>query len=157
MWRVLNSPCLWGFSVNVCINVQRCNRRACVSWCSSWSWRHRSQLGQVEWGACSIYVRHYLPLLTALFLLFPPPNPPRRPRWRLRSCSSVSTDGLSASSRSHHPLVLRLTPFVFSGRAIQTQITKTRMWGTGIPTRSQNRHVSTLAPSFHKDSGTKHF
>lgn len=101
--------------------------------------------GRWDVGAwCSVHVYHDLSLLTALSACLSSPHTPilRWPRWRLRSCSSVSTVHLLAYSGAQLP---RLIVFVFSGRAILTQITKTRTWGTGIPTRSWNRQVSTPA------------
>lgn len=78
-------------------------------------------------------------------------------RWRLRSCSSVSirrTDGcLSSTSlcfssdKTNIPCAM-----CFSGRATLMQITKTRMWGKGIQTRSWRGTTSMfelLAVGYH--------
>lgn len=95
------------------------------------------------WGACRVHFHHDLPLLTALFLpvfSFPPvlhggpdDDSGAAPLW------------VQTARRLNRPLRFHVWLFVFSGRAILTQITRTRTWGTGIPTRSWNRHVSTSA------------
>lgn len=65
-------------------------------------------------------------------------------RWRLRSCSPVSTVSslvprLSLKNLSFFTELMFV--LCFSGRAILMQITKTRMWGKGILTRSWKRWV----------------